>query len=1263
MEKYVIKSDGRKEEFNPQKIIKACLKAGTSEEIAKRIADEVSKKFYNGMPTREIRNIVISLLNSYDHKYAEAFRFKNEFFVSRSGAFADFEHSSAAETETYERFMKSRISDSLVKETGMPREIAEKIAWEVEHFLFESNINFLSGHLLREIACYFLLKFGYEKYYRKYTRVGLPIYDIKKIISGKVKENANLQWNPETVAKLVSDETFKEYALLSLIPREAARAHLSGEIHIHDLDYYATRPFCMSHDARFFLLKGLKVDGTGRHTVVCGPAKKPEIAVLHLAKVLSASQVNCAGGQGFDFFNVFLAPYLRGLSYEQMKQIAQTFIYEMCTMYVARGGQTIFSSISLEFDPPKYIAELPAVKPGGKVGPETYEDYIPEARQFLKAITEVYTQGDYLGRMFEWPKPEFKIRQSVINGKLDDLFYEVAKLTSKFGSPYFLNMAAPYMPSIVNSQCLHHDEPILIKNGNDVKLEKIGDLIDKEFEKRKEYIERKGDTEWLDCNNLEAITYDSNSMKMKWIRIKRLMRKRSSGILKKITLNDFSELRVSPDHLMVVIDNGVERIKFAKDIKEGDIIPICKKISNLPILKEIDLIEHFSRLNVKKIRVCNIKNKLSNINFEEFGIKKYQISNWKAMNRMPLEIFLKLNLNREGVKISYYRGRSVISPVLQLDENFGKIIGYFLSEGDINEKRSCVRFSFNFKEKEIIKDCVNALRSIGLKPKIERQKTAIVVNVNSRIFVEFLLSIGCGKNSKEMRIPNIAFNLSDKAKLALIVSYINGDGYIRNTGTTIEISIHTPNKRLLLGIQYLLLTLGIPSKIRKTVKAYALNIPARFYSQIKETGFLLKALKYVHNIYKESLDLFNYVPKEIYDFEPNSFYGKALLNNKSKSLTVGTLRKYFELNKELIKILEGDVWFLRVNKIEDEKNDYNFEYDIELDGRHIFLVGQRIFTHNCCRFFLTPSSEELEDIKRGSIRSSAIQYVTINLPRIAYEAKGDDDLVFEIVRKRMEVAKLALDRKHEIIEKNLEMGLLPFLSQDCYGEYYYPIKHCAHNFGFVGLNEMLKIHTGDYLHESKEAWKFGLKVIKYMADIAEEYNNNGKGYRYNVVQTPAESTAYRLAIIDLKTRNGNAVVQGDKKTGDVYYTNSSHVFVGADIPLWERIKIESSFHPLVQGGAIMHVFMGEKEPEPEAMMKLTKKIASQTLAGYWAYTRDFTWCNDCMKTSGGMKEACPHCGSKRVDHYSRVTGYYQRVESFNAGKRAEVMDRKRYSIS
>jgi ribonucleoside-triphosphate reductase len=301
----------------------------------------------------------------------------------------------------------------------------------------------------------------------------------------------------------------------------------------------------------------------------------------------------------------------------------------------------------------------------------------------------------------------------------------------------------------------------------------------------------------------------------------------------------------------------------------------------------------------------------------------------------------------------------------------------------------------------------------------------------------------------------------------------------------------------------------------------------------------------------------------------------------------------------------------------------------------------------------------MKQINEGKLRFGSLQTVTINLPRCGYESKGDERLMFELIDDKFETAKKVFEAKRDTIRKYLLNGGSPFLTQEFEGEPYFDLDTSTNSIGFVGLNELVQIMTGKQLHESKDALRYGLKIMNYMKDKTLRMEKQ-TGNRWSLVQTPAESTANRFAKLDNKFPNN--VSKGDVGTKNVYYTNSSHVFVGANIPLWDRIKTESSFHPLLMGGAITHVFMGEKNPNPDALVDFIKKISTKTLCSYFSFTKDMTQCKDCGKMSSGMKNSCQFCSSKRVEWFSRVTGYLTPVKSWNEGKRAEMKDRVKYTL-
>ena len=282
------------------------------------------------------------------------------------------------------------------------------------------------------------------------------------------------------------------------------------------------------------------------------------------------------------------------------------------------------------------------------------------------------------------------------------------------------------------------------------------------------------------------------------------------------------------------------------------------------------------------------------------------------------------------------------------------------------------------------------------------------------------------------------------------------------------------------------------------------------------------------------------------------------------------------------------------------------------------------------------------DWEQDCFRTGNLAYVTLNLPRIAYNSRDDND-VFDYLDTNMHLGEEVLMLRREQAMNCLDnYNLLPFLTQEAEGDRYYRINNATLSFGFVGLNEMLISHCGEGI-ENPDARKFGLKVIKHMnkrtAELTEE-----TGLRWSVLQTPAESTAYRFGMLDKEKYGDKAVLQGDDAAS--YYTNSSHVPVNSDVLLPEKIKIEEKFHPLTLGGHIFHAFMGESYSDPDSLMSLTNKIANNSDIGFWAYSSALSFCIKCKTLMKGLQTKCGTCGEEtEVEWYDRITGYVQQVRN------------------
>ena len=170
------------------------------------------------------------------------------------------------------------------------------------------------------------------------------------------------------------------------------------------------------------------------------------------------------------------------------------------------------------------------------------------------------------------------------------------------------------------------------------------------------------------------------------------------------------------------------------------------------------------------------------------------------------------------------------------------------------------------------------------------------------------------------------------------------------------------------------------------------------------------------------------------------------------------------------------------------------------------------------------------------MRYSAMQNVTINLPRVAYEAHQDDAKLFELLREKMELVAHAHVQKRDFIKTLLDMGkhsALALLTMNLDGEPYYRFNKASFLIGMVGLNELVQYHTGQQMHESKDATKFGLKVISTMKKDAEAI-----GEKYGITHASGADPG-RVDLLPLR-KAGHEVLsvagahcdQGNKSNGE-----------------------------------------------------------------------------------------------------------------------------------
>jgi len=323
----------------------------------------------------------------------------------------------------------------------------------------------------------------------------------------------------------------------------------------------------------------------------------------------------------------------------------------------------------------------------------------------------------------------------------------------------------------------------------------------------------------------------------------------------------------------------------------------------------------------------------------------------------------------------------------------------------------------------------------------------------------------------------------------------------------------------------------------------------------------------------------------------------------------------------------------------------------------------------CCRLRL--DNRELR--KRGgglfgaNPKTGSIGVVTINMPRIGYLAKDENDF-FEKLNNLMELARQSLEIKREIIENLTHSGLHPysrFYLQDVkktFGEYW---KNHFSTIGLIGMNDALLNFMNKSIADP-EGKAFAEKVLGYMRDRLVDFQEQSENI-FNLEATPAEGASYRLARIDkaeypdIRTYNQEKYNGGRRADVEPYYTNSTQLPVGYTTDVFEALELQDSLQSQYTGGTVMHIFLGEQEPSPSATKKLVRKISENYSLPYYTITPTFSVCPDHGYIPGEHRQ-CPTCKTQNkitdCEVYSRVVGYLRPVNQWNRGKQQEFSDRK-----
>ncbi len=398
------------------------------------------------------------------------------------------------------------------------------------------------------------------------------------------------------------------------------------------------------------------------------------------------------------------------------------------------------------------------------------------------------------------------------------------------------------------------------------------------------------------------------------------------------------------------------------------------------------------------------------------------------------------------------------------------------------------------------------------------------------------------------------------------------------------------------------------------------------------------------------------------DYEKeNLFFFNAL----SKVFTQGDARnRLFAFPKHKVLISKHD--------LKNRDIAFNLFTETAKMGTPVFINSENswiqegflgsIFSNEYKNSYLNSINQpDLFDWNHHYMNLGGLQSISINLPRIAYLSNGNDDKAIEILSNQMDLSREILLLKLKIIETLLEKERLPLCNESVDGQMLLDLNRQALLFGYVGLDEMVKAHTHNHLHEDESSFEFGLKITRFMVNRCQEYSETYKKF-FTIWEEPAEFAAHRFALLDLThyPTFAKSVINGNLETEAVYYTPSASTNYALDIPIAKRSEIHSMVSKIVQNNTALPIWLSESpnNEKVDTLKSTTLTLLDQGVNAF-SYNFDFFSCPKC----GYFKKSLP---TETKDHIikriSKITNYYAPLELWNIGKKQEYEERKRITL-
>gem|GEM_PF-131668 len=274
------------------------------------------------------------------------------------------------------------------------------------------------------------------------------------------------------------------------------------------------------------------------------------------------------------------------------------------------------------------------------------------------------------------------------------------------------------------------------------------------------------------------------------------------------------------------------------------------------------------------------------------------------------------------------------------------------------------------------------------------------------------------------------------------------------------------------------------------------------------------------------------------------------------------------------------------------------------------------------------------DWEIDTLRTGCLGTVTLNVPRIAYEAEKDLTKFQETLKERLEMANRALDIKHQALRQHAK-SLLPFLMQQNNGDQYFTIEKTAHTINLAGLTEAAEAFTGKNIADERTQ-TFAEETAKNITNFINKIGKK-RGKHVQPATLPNGEACTRLARLDIE-RYGIAKVHFTGPRDKPHYTTTEKLTLQNGTLLQKTQTPKPKTKQTQTGGNLTVIEFDETTPDPEQLFSITQKLTENYNSEFFTYNRKTTYCINCKKTWPGQTSKCPECNAvSTLIHFDRAS--------------------------